>query len=155
MSAENGPCLKGNLIFQPSIFRGYMLVFRGVILHDVRTPIYSGGKLLFFGSLEQDMNRNVDTWKLLSGSLLLTMKIFEDAVDGRNPVNSPVDRYIVYPFIPLFFQVLYISGGCLGFLPSRVGWCCSNPQELRFSWFWEESRENSNTQCNIYCLQFG
>ena len=30
------------------------------------------------------------------------MKIFEDAVDGRNQVNSPVDRYIVYPFIRVY-----------------------------------------------------
>ena len=37
-------------------------------------------------------------------------------VDGRNPVDSPVDMVN----IPLIYRVLYIPGGCLGFLPSTV-----------------------------------
>jgi len=39
-------------------------------------------------------------------------------VDGRNPVNSPVEGKVVYPIIN---RVLYIPGGCLGLLPSTVG----------------------------------
>ena len=68
---------------------------------------------MFFGSLEQDMNRNVDTWKLLSGSLLLTMKIFEDAVDGRNPAFTSwfVYSLSVYPIIfPGFVHLRWLFG---------------------------------------------
>ena len=36
-------------------------------------------------------------------------------VDGRNPANQL--RLVVYPII---YRVLYIPGGCLGFLPSTV-----------------------------------
>ena len=37
-------------------------------------------------------------------------------VDGRNPANQL--RLVVYHII---YRVLYIPGGCLGFLPSTVG----------------------------------
>ena len=36
-------------------------------------------------------------------------------VDGRNPANQL--RLVVYPII---YKVSYMSGGCLGFLPSTV-----------------------------------
>ncbi len=36
-------------------------------------------------------------------------------VDGRNPANKL--RLVVYPII---YEVSYIPGGCLGFLPSTV-----------------------------------
>ena len=40
-------------------------------------------------------------------------------VIGRNPVNSPVEvGSLVYPIKKN--RVLYIPGGCLGFLPSTV-----------------------------------
>ena len=44
---------------------------------------------------------------------------FTRAVDGRNPANQL--RLVVYPIIG---SVLYIPGGCLGFLPSTVFTSC-------------------------------
>ena len=42
------------------------------------------------------------------------MRWIPDKVDGSNP--APVDM----ANMPLFCMILYIPGGCLGFLPSRV-----------------------------------
>ena len=40
-----------------------------------------------------------------------------NTIDGRTPARKPVEVGWVFPMI---FQVLYIPGGCLGFLPSTV-----------------------------------
>ena len=43
----------------------------------------------------------------------------DDTVDGQNPANQL--RLAAYPIIyDVFIRVLYIPGGCLGFLPSTV-----------------------------------
>ena len=39
--------------------------------------------------------------------------IYHTVDGGRNPANSPVEATVVYPII---YRVLYIPGGCLGFL---------------------------------------
>ena len=41
--------------------------------------------------------------------------ILSHTVDGKNPANQL--RLVVYPII---YKILYIPGGCLGFLPSTV-----------------------------------
>ena len=46
----------------------------------------------------------------------MVVPLKKNTVDGRNPANQL--RVVVYPTI--IFRVLYIPGGCLGFLPSTV-----------------------------------
>ena len=51
---------------------------------------------------------------------------YDCTVDGWKKIRL-TRKYIVYPFIPLFTRVLYIPGGCLGFLiPSKIEWDLTN-----------------------------
>ena len=44
------------------------------------------------------------------------LEMCNDTVDGRNPANQMIGR-VEYRII---YKVLYIPGGCFGFLPSTV-----------------------------------
>ena len=60
----------------------------------------------------------------------------------RNPARKPVE---VGSWNPIIYRVLYIPGGCLGFLPSTVMYHIlapfSDPKQV------EETNVNSNTIC--------
>ena len=85
--------------------------------------------LLFYAiaAISQDWSWKTDTFQVAAGSFEKSEKIGKKswngacpstltAVDGRNPANHL--RLVVYPII---YRVLYIPGGCLGFLPPTVG----------------------------------
>ena len=71
----------------------------------------------------QILSENIQLW--LEGKQSYNIEMFpskeqywnyhKDTVDGRNPANQL--RLVVYPII---YKVLYIPGGCLGFLPPMV-----------------------------------
>ena len=61
--------------------------------------------------LRSPTNNWLDFQKLIVEAKVISLPTF----DGRNPANQL--RLVVHPIV---YRVIYISGDCLGFLPSTV-----------------------------------